>query len=84
MNETETHLWLLGWFGNKGTVPGDDVAAQIQVNYFDVGLIDSMGVIELIGDVEEHFAIAFEHTHFQDRRFATIGGLGEIVDELRQ
>ncbi len=84
MNVTETHQWLLDWFGEKGTVPGDEAEAQMKVNYFEVELIDSMGVIELIGDVEERFDIAFEQTHFQDRRFAFIGGLGEIIDELRQ
>ena len=50
-------------------------------NYFDAGAIDSFGVIELIEAVEDRFKIAFRQHDFQDRRFATVAGLAEIVHE---
>lgn len=74
--------WLLRWFEQRGTVPGTTPEEQLQVNYFDVQLIDSLGVIQLIAEVEEHFGISFHERHFQDRRFATIGGLSELIAEL--
>lgn len=74
--------WLLDWFEQRGPVPGSNVEEQLQLNYFDVDLIDSLGAIELIVAVEEHFGIHFTQEHFQDRRFSTIGGLSDLIREL--
>lgn len=54
-----------------------------ETNYFEAGWIDSLGIIELVTDLEVHFGLRFEERHFQDRRFATINGLALIVRELR-
>lgn len=74
--------WLLTWFGKRGDGPKGNREHQRETNYFESGLIDSFGVIELIGDAESEFGIQFTEQHFQDRRFATIGGLAEIICEL--
>ena len=79
---TEATCWLLDWFKQRGPVPSSDMEEQLRCNYFDENLIDSLGVIELIADIEEHFGIHFSQEHFQDRRFATIGGLSDLVVEL--
>jgi D-alanine--poly(phosphoribitol) ligase subunit 2 len=80
MNEPAN--WLLSWFKKKGTVPGAAPERQLEINYFDAQLVDSLGLIELIADVEKHFDIRFSQSQFQDRRFSTIGGLSDIVAEL--
>lgn len=77
--ETE---WLLSWFQQRRSVPGHTLEDKLQVNYFEAGLIDSFGVIELIAEIEEHFGIFFSENHFQNRGFATIGGLSTIIAEL--
>jgi len=74
--------WLLNWFKQNSSIPVNLTEEQLQVNYFEAGLIDSLGVINLIVGIEEHFDIRFNERHFQDRRFATIGGLSEIIQEL--
>ena len=74
--------WLLDWFEQRGSVPGGTLEDQLQVNYFEAGLVDSLGVIELITEVEDHFGIHFNERHFQDRRFSTIGGLSDVIAEL--
>ena len=74
--------WLQEWFGVRGVLPLDDEALK-NTNYFEAGLIDSMGVIELISELESALEVRFEQQHFQDRRFTTIGGLAEIIGELR-
>lgn len=73
--------WLEEWFCRKGSLPSDGDALR-RTNYFETGLIDSMGVIELIEEIERSLEIRFEQRHFQDRRFVTIGGLAEIIAEL--
>lgn len=72
--------WLRAWFSERGDI-GD---YQNQDNYFEAGLIDSFGVMELIGAMEEKFSVDFTEAHFQDRRFATVQGLAEILEEIQR
>lgn len=76
--------WLAAWFRRKA--PDRTLADEelLRCNFFDAGLIDSFGVIELITEVEAEFGIRFDQNHFQDRRFPTIAGLAELIDQLRQ
>ncbi len=67
--------WLQDWFAGRGARPGREE------NYFDAGHLDSFGVIELIEEVERHFAMRFGERDFQDRRFSSVAGLAEIVHE---
>lgn len=76
----EVIQWLKNYFATKGELPPNSE----EMNYFELGLIDSLGVIELIEAIESHFEIKFNETIFQERRFSTIKGLAEIIQELRQ
>lgn len=66
--------WLQDWFAGRGHRLTPDQ------NYFDAGAVDSFGVIELIEALETKFKFSFGERDFQDRRFATIAGLAEIVN----
>jgi acyl carrier protein len=70
--------WLQEWFAGRGATVARDQ------NYFDANAIDSFGVIEMIEAIEDHFKVKFRQHDFQDRRFATIAGLAEIVDARLQ
>lgn len=72
--------WLKRWFSEKRSLP-ENIEVE---NYFEAGLIDSFGVIELIEAVEKEFNIRFQESNFQDRRFATIQGLAQIIQELQE
>ena len=74
-----TTAWLAAWF--KTRTP--DVELAPSDNFFDREAIDSFGVIELIEDIEAHFAVRFVNDSFQDRRFPTIAGLAAMIDELQ-
>ena len=76
----EYRNWLKSWFSKKGNLP----EAVEDKNYFQIGLIDSFSVIELIEEMETAFAITFTEAHFQDRRFVTINGLAEIIREIKE
>lgn len=71
--------WLLEKLGKGQELP-DNACGQ---SYFDLGLVDSFGIIELIEDVESEFSIQFTEDHFQERRFATIDGLTQIILEIK-
>jgi len=84
MSQIENYsIWLKTWFTNKNDLPSFPDGAESQ-NYFEVGLIDSFNVIELIESIETEFQIKFDQNHFQDRRFSTIKGLAEIINEIKQ
>jgi len=72
--------WLKDYFSAKCELP----ANVEEANYFEIGLINSLGVIELIEAVEAYFEIKFNATHFQERRFSTMKGLSEIIHELKK
>ena len=72
--------WLIDYFSKKGTIP-DNIES---VNYFEAGLIDSLGVVILIEELETEFEIRFNEEHFQDRRFSTLKGLSDIINNLKE
>lgn len=78
----DCRAWLEQWFRSRGAVVPGNVASTTGTSYLEAGLIDSLGVVELIEDIEQTFAIRFEADHFQDRRFPSIEGLAEIISEL--
>ena len=54
MSQIENYsIWLKTWFTNKNDLPSFPDGAESQ-NYFEVGLIDSFNVIELIESIEIH------------------------------
>lgn len=79
---SEDFSWLSQWFVNRGAIT-DTAQARPETNYFEAEWIDSFGVLELIAMVEEHRSIRFDEEHFRDRRFVTVGGLAEMIGEIR-
>ena len=75
------YTWLIQWFRDQGKSIADDPG---QLNYFEAGLIDSMEVIGLIGDIEAQFDIQFEHDDFQKREFATVSGLAQLIESRQK
>jgi acyl carrier protein len=80
MNEIET--WLVEYFKQHGEcVDGHDEI--LGTNYFDREYLDSLGVVQMITSLEDHFGVRIESEHMQDPRFCTIRGLAQIVGEIR-
>jgi len=73
-------LWLRDWLGARA--PGLEL--ETDDNYFEKAAIDSFEAITLIEEAERVFAIRFRQTDFQERRFATIHGFGQIVAERQK
>ena len=73
-------LWLREWLGARA--PGQ--VLKPDDNYFEKAGIDSFEAITLIEEAERAFAIRFRQTDFQERRFATIRGFGQIVAERQK
>lgn len=76
----QTIDWLKAYFSARAPLPEQAET----VNFFQAGMIDSFGVIELIDALEQEFGVQLTEAQFQDRRFPTIAGLAEIVRELQR
>jgi D-alanine--poly(phosphoribitol) ligase subunit 2 len=74
---TDFTTWLFDWINKRAP----NVVLGLTDNYFDLGAIDSLGVIELIEDMEQTFQVRFTQEDFQDRRFLYISGLVEMLTE---
>jgi len=74
---------LLDFFESKGGLPGASEAEQLACQYLDAGVIDSMGLIEMIAHLEEQCGVRFTAEHLQSLEFQSIGGVVAIVERLR-
>jgi acyl carrier protein len=74
--------WLINWFieQNDGTLPLKIENIEDQ-NFFELQLIDSLGIIMLVEEIETKYSISLNQDHFEQRRFSTIKGLSEIITE---
>ena len=70
--------WLFAFLSEKGKT------VEKSGDIFESGLIDSMGLIEMVTAIEDRFKIELSSTHLQDSRFRTIEGISQIIgEELR-
>lgn len=78
--------WVIKWFEKKAKISREDILRNLNAGYLEEAYIDSMGFIELIGEIEDHFGIQFSDEDFLDEKILTISGLiskieGEIKNE---
>jgi len=75
----EEQDWLIKWFDQQTVVDKDTLRSNTNVDYLQEGWIDSMQFIGLVSSVENEFDIEFSNDEFQDRSFATISGLAQLI-----
>ena len=80
---SEVRRFVYHWFKKKVERKRLDVELTDDLDYFQAGLLDSMGVVLLVQEIEAGLSVRFTDEHFQDRRFATLGGLIEIVQGIK-
>lgn len=76
--------FLFDFFSKKKNGLDYSMADFEKIDYLSSGLIDSFGVIELVCEIEAEFNVKFSPQVFQDDNFRTVGGLSEIVENLRR
>jgi len=83
--DTKIVKWLLELFKKNNQEAFESISNEIEdlenKNYFELGLIDSFGIIILIEEIETYYSIRLSEKHFEQRRFSTIAGLAEIIEE---
>lgn len=70
--------WLKAWFGSKLQLPWDADTRDI----FSENGLTSLDTLTLVIDIENQLNISLTDESFVDKRFSTLLGLSEILDEL--
>jgi acyl carrier protein len=71
--------WLIEWFDQQTVVDKHTLRSNADVDYLQEGWVDSMQFIGLIASIEYEFDIEFSNDEFQNRSFATISGLAQMI-----
>ncbi len=50
-------------------------------NLFDAGVIDSYGVVEMVGHIERVFGVSFTDEELLSPKLASLQGMAEMVDQ---
>jgi acyl carrier protein len=79
----DTTQVVFRFFEQRTGIPGASRREQLDCHYLDVGLVDSMQIVELVMELEGTFGIRFEAEDLQSDDFQTVGGLIGLVDRLR-
>lgn len=78
----EARDFVLRYFTSKGLPDFNDEAELLECEYLDKGIIDSLGIVELVVAIESRFDIELSSEDMQSGDFGTIGGLINIVERL--
>ena len=73
---------VIAFFDSKGNLSEKSESEIINSNYLEIGLIDSMELVEMIVLFEDKFKIKFSTSDLQSDEFITIGGLIKLVNRL--
>jgi acyl carrier protein len=76
-SSSDIQAWLIEWLVERNP----DTEPRPQENYYDTGLVDSFGVIELIEEIENRYAILFDDDDFTLPEFRTIEGLVQLIQQ---
>lgn len=71
---------IVNWFTNKG-IAKEDILANINKNYLELGYIDSFGFLELISYCESEFKISFEKEDLENNQIFSIEGIIDIISK---
>lgn len=66
----------------KNPIPGETEEERLSCYYLDAGVIDSLGIVEMIMELEGKYEIFFTDDHLQSYEFQTVGGLIGLVESM--
>ena len=74
---------VLAIMERRGEIPGETEDDRLAYWYLDRGLVDSMGFVELVIEMESTFGIRFGPEDMQAQDFRTVGGVIETIERLQ-
>jgi acyl carrier protein len=80
---SEPLRWLIDYVAEHGKLADIVLEELLDENYVALGLLDSLGVVQMLIGIEEEFGVWLDPEQMQDTRFCSIAGLAELVEESR-
>jgi len=74
--------WLRTVLAQIANDPSEVERAAPDDDLFQAGIMDSMGVVELVTCIEEQFAVAVPNDQFVARNFSTLAAITALIDSL--
>lgn len=74
---------ILSFFASRSTSPVSLDDDSMDVNLFDSGVVDSVGILELVLFLEERFDVRFGPEDLESGAFQTLGGILDLVERRR-
>lgn len=59
----------------------DDIADEKDTDLFETGLLDSLGIIEVLLKIEEIFGLKLQPTDLEKKDMATVNNLVNFLDD---
>lgn len=78
----EVKAEVLRYLEGKGKLPGATEADKLRYEYLSAGLIDSLGIVEMVEEFERRFGVRFRPEDLQSQDFQTVGGLIGLIERL--
>jgi acyl carrier protein len=79
---TQIRETVINEFLKRRVIKSD--SADLDHNYVKAGLIDSMGIVDLISVLEESLGFSFNDSDFTDPDFETINGMIRLIEKNKK
>ena len=74
--------FVFTFLNSLNTLPGENEGDWLACEYLEEGVVDSMGIVEMIAELEGTFNIRFSPENLQSDEFRTVGGLIGLIESL--
>jgi len=81
MNQADIVATLLEYIVHANPTVGTKDAIPLDQSLFTLGILDSFGVIEMVGFVEKRWAIRILDSEITDERFGGINKMAKLILE---
>lgn len=61
-------------------IGNDDIIEEKDIDLFEAGLLDSLGIIEVLLKIEEVFGLRLQPTDLEKKDMSTVNNLVEFLD----
>jgi acyl carrier protein len=83
LSEAELTIQIENFIRSHFDVPADDPYFDTEINLWEEGYVDSVGVVELIAFLETEFGVTIRESYLFSPDFTRVEGIARIIRELQ-
>jgi acyl carrier protein len=70
---------LINFFAERGGLPGGSLDEQLDYPFFDAGILTSVGLVELVMQIEQKYSLQLDLEELQGSDFQTCRGIARLI-----